>query len=233
VFEYAEDIFALGQALIGTINGQDAAKRPQLHVGIANGMPKLIAHRLLEPLLHLPESVRLICHEADLQQLVSELGRHRFDVILSDMPISPGTRLQTYNHSLGECAVAFCGSRQLAARLRHRFPQSLDGAPMFLPTTNIELRRNLDRWFAKHDITPRIVGEFDDSALIKEFGSGGAGIYPLPAAVVREARQQYFVSHVGTLADVRVRYYAITTDRKLTNPSVMKISEIAREGLLS
>src|SRR5690606_34300553 len=108
----------------------------------------------------------------------------------------------------------------------------LHGAPMFLPTTNIELRRNLDRWFVKEGITPRIVGEFDDSALIKEFGSGGAGVFPLPAVVVSEVERQYGVSHLGTLPDVRVRYYAITTERKLKNPMVMMISEIARKGLL-
>ncbi|MBX3439445.1 MAG: LysR family transcriptional regulator, partial [Planctomycetaceae bacterium] len=133
---------------------------------------------------------------------------------------------------LGESTVAFCGGKDLVQRLRSRFPRSLHGAPMFLPTTNTDLRRILDRWFIKNEITPRILAEFDDSALLKEFGQGGAGVFPLPAAVVNEVKQQYSVSLLGTLPDLRVRYFAITTERKLKNPLVMMISEIARQGLL-
>jgi LysR family transcriptional activator of nhaA len=232
VFDYAEDIFSLGQALVDTVNGTSSAKRPRLVVGIPNGMPKVVTCRLLEPLLHQPEDVRLVCYEADLHSLVTDLAKHRFDVILSDMPLSPGSNVRTYNHPLGESAVAFCGKREVISSLRARFPQSLHGAPMLLPTTNVELRRNLDRWFAKENIVPRIVAEIEDGALIKEFGSGGAGVFPLPSAVVSEVRQQYNLSMLGTLSDVKVRYYAITTERKLKNPLVMLISEIARKGLL-
>jgi LysR family transcriptional regulator, transcriptional activator of nhaA len=232
VFDYAEDIFSLGRALVGALNGQVEGRQVRLTVGIPHAMPKLITYRLLEPVLADPDRVQLICHEADLTQLIAGLAVHRYDVIISDMPIAPGARVRSFNHPLGECPIAICGTKSLVNRYRRDFPRSLHRAPMLLPTPNTDMRRSLDRWFAQQEITPRIVAEFDDSALLKEFGQGGWGVFPVPAAVVKEVKKQYSVQQVGILEEVRARYFAITTERKLKNPAVVTIAEAAKDGLL-
>ncbi len=231
VFDYCEDIFSLGKALLGTVRGS-SEKSPKLAIGIPNAMPKLITYRLLEPVVRLAEPIQLVCHEADLNQLVADLANHRYDVIISDMPIAPGTRVKSYNHPLGDCSLTICATKPLAARYRRGFPESLHGAPMLLPTTNTDMRRSLDRWFDSQEIVPRIIAEFDDSALLKEFGQGGVGLFPVPTAVVDEVKQQYSVVHVGELTEVRARYYAITPERKLRNPAILTIVESAKHGLL-
>lgn len=40
-----------------------------------------------------------------------------------------------------------------------------------------------DDWFTEKGIRPRIVGEFEDSALLKAFGQAGAGLFPVPSIV--------------------------------------------------
>src|SRR5690606_537100 len=135
--------------------------------------------------------------EADMNQLIADLAVHRFDVIISDIPIAPSTRVKSFNHPLGDCAVAFCATKSLAARYQRSFPKSLDGAPLLLPTADTDLRRSLDRWFHSHEITPQIVAEFEDSALMKEFGQGGWGVFPIPAVIVPDVKRQYGVSVVG------------------------------------
>lgn len=232
VFEYAEEIFSLGRALLGSLNGGAIGNSDKLVVGIPNILPKLITYRLLEPLLHGPQRIQLICHEASINELIADLAVHRYDVIISDLPIAPSVRVKSFNHPLGECAIAFCGVKKLADRYRRGFPDSLDGAPLLLPTTSTDLRRALDRWFDDRGIRPWLAAEFDDSALMKEFGKGGLGLFPIPAAVVQEVVEQYSVVHVGTVEAVRARYYAITTERKLKNPAVVAIVEGARHGLL-
>jgi LysR family transcriptional activator of nhaA len=181
----------------------------------------------------LPQPVQLVIHEEPLDALIADLLRHQYDVILSDTPIAPHQRVRSYNHLLGESEIAICGRPDLAARYRKRFPESLDGAPMLLPTSNTEMRRQLDRFLDDAGYAPRIVAEINDSALLKEFGNAGAGLFPVCAAVLEEVKQQYDVELVGTLEQVRMQFYAITLQRKLTHPAIVAISQNAKEGLLA
>ena len=80
VFRYAEEIFSLGRELTETLQGKPARSRLRLLIGIADVVPKLIAYRLLEPVLHLPEPVQLTCDERGPVDLLAELAQHRLDV---------------------------------------------------------------------------------------------------------------------------------------------------------
>jgi LysR family transcriptional activator of nhaA len=233
VFEYADEMFAVGREMLGALRGTPSDRAMRLMVGIPMVMPKLITYRLLEPVLHLPQPVQVVIHEAPLDDLVSDLLRHQYDVILSDTPIAPHQRVRSYNHPLGVSEIAICGRADLAVRYRKRFPESLDGAPLLLPTPNTDLRRQLDRWFDESGYAPRVVAEINDSALLKEFGHAGAGLFPVCATVLEEVKQQYDVELVGNLEQVRMQFYAITLQRKLTHPAVVAISQNAKEGLLT
>lgn len=233
VYEYADEMFAVGREMLGALRGSPGGRAMRLMVGIPLVMPKLITYRLLEPVLHLRQPVQMVIHEAPMESLVADLLRHQYDVILSDTPIAPHQRVRSFNHPLGDSAIAICGRPELAARYRKRFPASLDGAPLLLPTLNTELRRQLDRWLDNSGYVPRIVAEINDSALIKEFGHAGAGLFPVCAAVLPEVQQQYGVESIGNLEDVRLQFYAITLQRKLTHPAVLAISQNAKEGLLA
>jgi LysR family transcriptional activator of nhaA len=233
VYEYAEDIFDLGRELIGTLRGMPGRRSSRLYVGVPNCLPKLITYRLLEPVLQPPYEVQIVCRESSPNELLHELTRHKYDVILADAPLTSDSSMRGFNHPLGECSIAICGTKSLAEKYRPDFPKSLHGAPFLLLTPATEMRRSMDRWFDEHDCVPRIACEFDDSALMKEFGGRGAGLFAMPAAVLEEVTRQYNVDLVGFLPTVRVRYYAITSDRKLNHPAVVAIAAQARRGLLS
>lgn len=233
VFDYADEMFAVGREMLGALRGVPSKRALRLHVGVPMVMPKLITYRLLEPILHFSQPVQMVCHEAPLDNLVADLMRHQHDVILSDTPIPSGKRVRTYSHPLGSCGIAICASRELASKLQRRFPHSIDGAPMLLPAPNTELRRLIDGWLDDRGLSPRIVAEINDSALLQVFGHGGAGIFPIPAAVLGEVQRQFDVELVGYLDDVQLHFYAITLQRKLTHPAVAAISAAAKEGLLS
>ena len=196
-------------------------------MGIANVIPKLIAHRLLEPAFALPERVRVQCVEDSPERLLAELAIHGLDMVLADAPAGPTVKVKAYSHVLGECGVSIFGVEGLAKARRRGFPHSLDGAPFLLPTPDAALRRLLDQWFEAQGIRPDIVGEFDDSALLKEFGQSGAGLFAVPSAIEADVRRQYGVRLVGRV-DVRERFYAITVERKLKHPAVVAIAEAAR-----
>ena len=229
VFRYADEIFGLGRELLETVKGRPTGQPMRLTVGIADAVPKLIAYRLLRPALTVAEPVRIICREDKPDRLFAELAIHELDLVLSDAPIGPTTKVRAFNHLLGECGVTFFGTPALARTCRRGFPRSLGGAPVLLPTDNTALRRSLDDWFESEDVRPRVVSEFEDSALLMAFGQAGMGLFPAPSAIERQVRSQYGVVVVGRLDAVCERFYAISGERRLKHPAVVAISEAARQ----
>ncbi len=232
VFGYADEIFKLGRELGDAVQGRLVGKPLSLVVGVADVVPKLVARRLLEPALELGEPIRLICREDKPERLLAGLGVHDLDVVITDAPVGPSIRVRAYNHLLGECGVVFFATAKLGAAYRQGFPRSLDGAPVILPTENTTLRRSLDAWFTARGIRPRVVGEFEDSALLKVFGQGGMGLFPASSVIASEVERQYEVRPVGIVEEVRERFYAISVERKLKHPAVVAISQRARETML-
>lgn len=231
VFRYADEIFALGGELQDVLKGRPAGRPLTLTVGLADVVPKLVAARLLEPALRLAEPVHLVCREDKPDRLVAELAVHGLDVVLSDAPLDPSLRVKAFNHLLGECGVDFFGTAELARAYRRGFPGSLHGAPVLLPTQNTTLRRSLEQWFSERGLRPRVVAEFEDRALLKVFGQNGLGLFPVPTIIAAEVARQYQVRRVGTLEEVRERFYAISVERRLKHPAVVAISEGARREL--
>jgi LysR family transcriptional activator of nhaA len=233
VFRYADEIFTLGREMVDTVKGRSGGQPLRLDVGIADAVPKLVARRLLEPALRLPEPVRLICHEASYEKLLADLALHAIDIVISDAPVPTGSSIRAFNHLLGETGVSFFGTKKLAQTYKRGFPRSLDGAPMLLPLENLTLRRSLNQWFDRNDIKPRVVAEFEDSALLKVFGADGVGLFAAPAVVEEEVIAQYNVELLGRADAVKERFYAISVERRLKNPAVVAILDAAREEIFA
>ena len=231
VFRYAEEIFSLGQELMGTLKGRPAGRLARVTVGVADVMAKLVVYKLIEPALKLKDPYRLVCKEGTNSELLAALAVHDIDVMLSDGPIDPAINVKAFSHLLGECGVILFGAPRLAAKYRAVFPRSLDGAPFLLPTSNTTARRSLDQWFESENIRPTIVAEFEDSALLKVFGQRGLGLFVAPSVISAEVQRQYDVKVVGRLEGVTERFYAISLDRKLKHPAVVAISDAARARL--
>ena len=228
---HADEIFQLGKELEGLLRGDQDSGDLVLRVGVADVVPKSIAYRLLAPALTLTESVRLICHEDKLERLFAELAIHKLDLVIADRALPSELGVKGYSHALGNCAIDFHGVPALAARCRDNFPQSLHGAPMLVPSAGAALRGPLLRWFSEQQIQPRIVGEFDDAALMKTFGQAGAGVFPAPAAISDEVHQQYQVERIGRAEKVIVKYYAISVERRLTHPAVAAVCNAAQQAM--
>jgi LysR family transcriptional activator of nhaA len=224
VFRYADEIFALGEDLSDALAGRPFTGTRRLVVGISDALPKLIVYRLLAPAVNLPEPVRLICLEDSPSQLLARLSLGDLDVVLSDAPTDPHVKVRAFNHLLGECGMSVFASRSVAPKYRRRFPQSLNGAPMLLPTQNSILRRSLDRWFETCGIRPAVVAEMQDGALIKAFGQSGLGLFVAPTVIEKDVQRQYEVTGIGRIDQVREQYYAISVERKVRHPAVAAIT---------
>lgn len=230
-FRYADEIFTLGREFMDTLKGRPTGQPLRFRVGIADVLPKLIAQRLLEPAFQISQPLRVVCHEGKTDSLLAQLILHELDLVLTDSGVDSGIKVKAFNHLLGECGLSIFAAAKLAAKYRHHFPSSLDGAPFLLPTDNTAMRRSLNQWFDHEKIQPVIIGEFEDSALLKVFGQLGKGLFAAPSAIDSEVEEQYGVQLVGRLAHIRERFYAISVERKLKHPAVIAICESAKNQL--
>jgi LysR family transcriptional activator of nhaA len=232
-FRYAEEIFALGREMTHAIHGWSTTGPQLLQVGIADAVPKLVATRLLAPALETHPDIRLICLEDEPERLLTELAAHRLDLVLLDSPIDPAIPIKAVDHRLARWRVAFFGTGDLVENRRADFPLSLEAAPMLLPTARSAMRRSLDRWFEANGVAPRIVGEFEDSALMKSFSESGAGLFPAPSGLAESIERQHCVESLGILKDAEVAYYAVTVERGIEHRGVEAILEAKHAEHLS
>ena len=230
---YADRIFTLGDELLDDLRDRPARRAMEFKVGVAEGVPKAMVYRMIEPALELDEDVRLICREGRLPFLLADLAVHRFDMVIADRPMPSNLNVRGFSHLLGESGLTFFGSPLLLERLPKRFPALLDQAPFLLPGEDAAIRPRLLQWFDEHDIRPRIVGEFDDSALMNSFGQTGTGLFVAPTATAAYLCKQYRVRAVGSTGEVKEQFYAITTEQRLQHPAVVALSKAAREDIFS
>lgn len=218
----ADEIFRLGEALPELV--REAATRPtqRLAVGIADGLPKLLVHRLLEPVLD-AASLRLQCFEDSSEELLARLALHRLDLVLVDHVPAPNPNLRLYTHALGESGVGWYAAPALAVQLQGAWPAALAQLPVLLPSHQAVLRAQLDRWFESHGLRPRVVGEFEDAALLSTFGASGLGAFPADDRVHDSLVQQLGVVRLGDIDGVVEQVFAIGTEKKVQHPLVSRL----------
>lgn len=231
VLRYADEIFSLGRELLDTTRGQVRGSTWRMRVGIADVLPKPMVFRLLQPSLHGEEPIQLVCVEGNPAELLARLSLHELDVVLSDAPMPAQLGIRAFSHKLGESAIAVFGAAKVARAVKRRFPASLDGAPVLLPTVNTALRRSLDAWFEAEGIRPKVVAEFEDAALLKIFASAGLGLFVAAGAIEKELSEQLRVSPLGSIPDIKEQYYAISLERKVSHPGVAAMISGARRNL--
>ena len=228
----AEQIFTAGDELLELVRSSQLASPQPFRVGCADSVSKLIACRLVEPALKLDEPVRLVCREGRLDNLLADLAVHRLDLVIADRPIPAHFSVRAYSHLLGESPMTAFATADLAARLGTRFPACLDDAPVLFPGEDFAIRARLLQWLEGCDVHVRVIGEFDDSAMMKAFGQSGAGVFFAPAAIAAQVCDQYQVVALGTVDAVVEQVYAITTERRISHPATVAIGALARDMLV-
>lgn len=222
----ADQIFQLGESLPGLVRDAVSAPTVRLAVGISDGLPKLVVRRLLQPVIPEPH-LRLLCHEGEFDELLGDLALHRLDLVLSDRPAPTNPNIKLYSHRMGSSMVAWYGTQDMVAAALENFPHSLAQVPVLLPTAHTVVRDRLDHWFEQRAIRPRVVGEFEDSALLKTFGASGMGVFPAAEWAHEDLLSHYPVTRLGSCEGVTEHFFAIGTEKKVHHPLVQRLLQPA------
>jgi len=228
---YADEIFALGREMVDTLQSGLSHRPMRLAVGISDVLPKLIVHRLLQPVFGYEHPVHLMCEEGEVEELLGKLSLHELDVVLTEAPMAPNVPIQAFNHLLGQSEVGVFGAPELVEKYGSDFPKSLEGAPFMMPTTRTVLRRALNGWFDRMGVRIHEIAEIDDRALMMVFAMESEGFFAAPMVMEQELKRRFHVENVGVMEGVRERFYAVTLERRIRHPVVDALSRNARREL--
>jgi len=231
---YADDIFTLGAELESALRQPRSGPRVlDFRVGVADSVAKSVAYRLLEPAMSMDEPVRLIGSEGKFPDLLAQLALQRLDLVIADEPLTRRISVKAFNHALGTSPMSFFCAPALKSQLQGKFPQCLHGAPMLIQGAASSVRQQLDGWLARHQIQPRVVGEFDDGALMTAFGREGRGVFMSPSVLEAETVAHYGVEVIGRSDELVEEFFAVSVERRIKHPAVAAITQAARGRLFS
>ena len=229
-FHYAEQIFALTEEMEAGIQDFDQQGPLKLSVGISASIHKLIAWQLLEPVTCLERPVNLRCHSGRLNSLVRGLKKQDYDLVLTDQLPADFSTSDICVHTLLTTPLGLFATPEKVRQLQAGFPQSLQGEPLLATSFNTPYFQDLMLWFQKQRVTPELVAEIDDSALIKVFGSQGLGIFAAPHAIGDEVCRQYGVEELAVIEGVEDTLMALT---RTPNPQQLGIRALLQAWLPS
>jgi LysR family transcriptional activator of nhaA len=219
-FRYTQEIFSLGDELLHSLKNHSTDFSFRFSIGVTDVIAKVFSFNLLKSIYDIDNSIKLVCKETSLDVLLGELAMNKLDAVLSDTPLPTGSPLKAYSHLIGKCGLSFFADKKLAQSLKGDFPMSLDGMPFFTAGEGSNQHLNVLSWFNELDISPKVIGEFDDSVLTKYFGQAGYGIFCAPTMIENHVVEQFDVKIIGRTNDIIEHYYLISPERKVKHPGV-------------
>jgi len=223
IYSYAEEIFQLGDEIKHILKRKQPDQWHTFTIGVTNVIPKILVQQLLSPVLNMNERVRLICQEGDQNSLLADLSVNKIDCILTDQPLQLGSHVKAYNHLLIESGFTFFATDTLIKTSNKKFPQCLSDLPWLMQGKKSAMRTRLSSWLEKNNISPNIVAEFEDSALMKTFGQDGLGVFSCPTIIEKYILDNYGVKAIGRVEEIKDHYYIISPERRLKHPAILEI----------
>jgi len=231
VYQYAEEIFALGAEMRETLKGGTNQKNKRFTLGINQALPKLLAARIITPLMKSVKDIQLICIEDSLERLREAMQEHKIDVILSDAAAPMTLNNKGYNHLMIESQIGLYGSPAIQKKSNKPFPQNLNDIPVIVPTRPSALRVAFENWCLSHEVNLNIVAECDDSGLAKALGAEGLGAFVAPLIVDKEITSQYKVIQLGVFSEIKEKIWLISPMRKISHPVVKAFLKLNKTNL--
>lgn len=224
-FSYSQEIFSLGDELLHSLKNHSTDFAFKFSVGVTDVIAKVFSFNFLKTIYNMDDSIKLVCKESSLEVLLGELATNKLDAVLSDTSLPVGSPLKAYSHLVGTCGLSFFAHKDLADTLSDNFPISLDNKPFFLAGEGSNQRLSVLSWFEQINISPLIIGEFDDSVLTKYFGQAGYGVFCAPTIIDEHVIEQFGVKLIGRTTEITEHYYLISPERKVKHPAVQHLLE--------
>ncbi|MCC4799699.1 transcriptional activator NhaR [Enterovibrio norvegicus] len=221
VYKYADKMFGLSYEMLDIVN-YSQQENVLFDVGVADALSKSLVSRVLLKAVPEDNSIHLRCFESTHELLLEQLSQHKLDMILSDCPVDSTQSPGLFSVKLGESVMSFFCSDSL---IDASFPAVIEEYKLLIPGTRTAMGRKLMHWFDSQGITPNILGEFDDAALMKAFGSNHRAMFVAPTFYSEDVLELPNVQEVAKVKELKEEYYVIFAERMIQHPAVKRICE--------
>lgn len=212
VFSYSENIFGLGQEMLGrlqgTVEGMD-----HLRVGSVATLSRNYQENWIRPLLADP-SVTITLESGTLDHLLVRLLQHQLDVVLANEAVSDDGTKAMHCRLLGSQEILLVGAASHWRDMQLRIPEDLDGVDIALPGVKSALRIQFDALCIAANVSPRVRAEVDDMAMLRLIARDSGWLALLPGVVVQDELQTGQLITLGRTNEMREYFYAITTSHR-------------------
>ncbi|QIZ77508.1 transcriptional activator NhaR [Ferrimonas lipolytica] len=217
VYRYADQMFNLAYEMQDLLN-YTKDESILFEVGIAETLSKPLASRVLLSVMPADGSIHLNCFQAADDQLAARLDQHKLDMILSGSDAESRNYSTILSQKLGSCGICFFSQKTIDGE----FPANLEQAAMLIPQRKSPLGQQLLRWFDGLGLTPKILGEFDDAAMMKAFGRHSHGIFVTPNLQKQEMLDAG-LTLIGETEEVQEEYHVMFAERMIQHPAVRRL----------
>ncbi len=231
VFKYADKMYNLSYEMLDIIN-YSQRENWLFEVGVADALSKRIVSKILSYATDSESAVHLRCFESTHEHLLEKLSVHKLDMIISDCPVDVSKKAGLYSKKLGEVSMSFFSANDKKGSV---FPEEIENYQLLLPSANTTIGRKVWRWFDSLGITPNVLGEFDDVALMKAFAEMHPDtIFIAPTHHLNphsQTEQQFYP--IAKISELREEYHVIFAERMIQHPAVQAICELNFKRMIS
>ena len=230
VLSYAENIFGLGQEMLGRLQGQSQGIM-RLRVGSVATLSRNYQENWIRPLLTDP-SIVLTLESGMLEGLLARLAQHQLDVVLANETVPTDLERPLHSRFLGSQAVSLVGPSKVWRANSLRLPEDLQGVDLAVPGPRHAVRAQFDALCAVAGITPRLRAEVDDMAMLRLIARDSGWLTVLPDVVVQDELRAGSLVAVGQSQHLQERFYAITTPHRHRADIVERLLSFSPQNLV-
>ncbi len=209
VLSYAENIFGLGQEMLGRLQGSSDGM-DRLRIGSVSTLSRNYQENWIRPLLA-DDSVVLSLESGLLEDLLQRLMQHQLDVVLANDAVPANPDRPLHCRFLGSQPISLVGPARRWKGRRVRLPDGLGDLEVALPGPRHAIRAEFDALCVSAGVTPRIRAEVDDMAMLRLIARDSGWLTVLPEVVVQDEIRSGQLVRVGRSARLQEKFYAITT----------------------
>jgi LysR family transcriptional regulator, transcriptional activator of nhaA len=222
--DYADTVFAAGDALQQTLAGRVRIDQQVLRIGALPTLSRNFQAEFIAPLIG-RRDVELVMLSGTMRDLLAQLEAHELDVVLANQPprsvggaVAPDIICQRIaQQPVGLVAPPDLLRRPLA------FPQDLAKLPVLLPARGTDIRSGFDQLLDAAGIQPIILAEVDDMAMLRLLARSSDALTLVPPIVVKDELAAGTLVEVHSIPGLTEDFHAITQRRRFPNPLLAEL----------
>jgi LysR family transcriptional activator of nhaA len=203
--KYAEQIFEQSRELTSRIRNKLELPKRSLDIGLTSFMSQYFLYDTILPLFNQNDiSINIVENQRHL--LLAELEEGNIDLYFTDSRDSIASTMESYRVGFNK---TFAIGHKKYRKHKKNFPESLNQIPFFNYTNESSLKYEIELFFSKNAVSPRLIGEADDIDLLEMVTENGLAFVIVPEVAKNRICQNKDVIVLGEIVELQTSVWGI------------------------